>query len=694
MVQSRINNNVTYKEFENIHSEDVGHESSVYILDAFGKELLVTIGKPKFEFIKKDILYYPIYLISEENKTLFCLGVFETKNNVNVFDEEGDLDITKLNPLFFDFVEKKIETVPLIDVEKYLSALNLNVTETNKEGKEGKDSNKGEGEKHEEGEEDGEDDDIMKIKNPSKSKQKSTESTNEPIFVEDPHFNPPPQLEEETEEIANSIRDTYRRSSSSSSKQNWIQKYMKNENYQIHEVSANGNCFFEVVVNAFAQIGKKTTVSKIRKILSEEITEDIYNEYKTLFQSLKSEIVRYDKEMQNIKTTFTQLKKRNETAKNKQDAEKIVQEGTKLKKTMEKLKSDKSETQRTIDSTVGDLSHIDSFEKFKEYIQTVHYWADAWAISTLEKKFNCKFIILNEESYKDDAPNSVLNCGEVNKNIGSEFKPDYYIITSYHVNHYRSVSYKNKLILTFSEIPYHIKAMIINKCFEKSAGVFYLIEDFRNLKKQLGIEPELGKPDDGEETSENELYDPSVVFVFHAKSEKTAKPGKGSGEKIPKNRMNEFIELSSIENWRRKLDDSWMETPFTVDGKRYASVEHYYQGAKFKNGHPDFAHLFSMDSESDISKDVNLCKVAGGKTGKMKSQIIRPKNIQIDPEFYPVRNGEERMKALKSKFNNNLDLKQLLKNTKNAQLCQYIIKNPPYTDVPLMQVRAEILEEE
>ena len=58
------------------------------------------------------------------------------------------------------------------------------------------------------------------------------------------------------------------------------------------------------------------------------------------------------------------------------------------------------------------------------------------AISTLEHRLNFKFIILSEESYKEDSHDSVLNCGETNSHIEKigVFKPDYYIITSYSGN--------------------------------------------------------------------------------------------------------------------------------------------------------------------------------------------------------------------------------------------------------------------
>jgi predicted NAD-dependent protein-ADP-ribosyltransferase YbiA (DUF1768 family) len=542
-------------------------------------------------------------------------------------------------------------------------------------------------------------DDIMKL---TTAKKKTTPINTKKIFQLETQFQLPPELPEETEELANSLKSTFK----ISAKNNWIQNYMENINYEIHEVETNGDCFFAVIRDAFKQIGKNTTVTQLRQILVEEITDDIYQEYRNIFISFESTIRKYMREMEDIKKTLDQLKKRSKESLEKKDAEIIVQEAMRLKQLFQKLSAEKKETNELIQYTTGDLTNINTFDKFKQHLQTQNYWADTWAISTLEKKLNCKMIILSEESFNDGARNSVLNCGEINRELqqSGKFTPEYYIVTSYSSHHYRLVSYKNKKILLFKEIPYHIKVLIINKCFEKNAGIYYLIEDFRNLKTKLGIEPDEGAPlleeeeDDNEENDKDhtnkmhDLYDPDVIFMFYSKSENKAKPGKGSGEKISKEQMNEYITLGTIDNWRRKLDDYWNEDAnFTVDGKKYASVEHYYQGSKFKNGFPDFAQLFALDSDSDISKDVNLCKAAGSKTGKIKTQFIRPKHIKIDPDFYPLRSKEERQKAVLAKFTQNENMKYILQNTKRAKLCHYVVKNPPEIDTILMSVRQKIL---
>ena len=136
----------------------------------------------------------------------------------------------------------------------------------------------------------------------------------------------------------------------------------------------------------------------------------------------------------------------------------------------------------------------------------------------------------------------------------------------------------------------------------------------------------------------NDLYDKNIVIMFHAKSNKKPKVGKGSGEIIPITRMIEFNKLNKITDWRRKLCDDWM-TPFTLDGKRWGSVKHYYLGSQYKKGFPDFSKEFSLDSESEISKNIDIAKAASD-SGKYKKRILRKCQIKNGIKSYRLLNQE------------------------------------------------------
>jgi hypothetical protein len=700
MVSSRINPNVTFKEHKTIDPEDSGYQSPLYDLTAWGKSVVITLGKPKFTFSKQNIVYYPIYLVSLKNAIEGCLGVFETNlasSNATPMhlDEDGDVDINKMGePLFFVFAEKIVGKTHTT-VETYLEHA-TGITSTLVENTDA-DTLPPPLNVVEILDEDSDEDDILKLHiKPGHSKLPPTDKESSKLFTTNTKVRPPPLLSEEMEEEANEIKARFK----PSSRNNWIQNFLKNPYYDIHTINGDGNCFFSVVIEAFAQIGRETTIEKLRKILADEVTDEIYQQYRAVYTALDGQIRNYTKDMEQIKQTLeVELKARSQKTKSKPEADILVNEAKALKKKYDDLAAEKKHTRDLLYSTTGNLSNITTFELFKEYIQTPDYWADAWAISTIETKLNIKMIIFNEESFKQNDLNSVLNCGESNKDIQTKgaFNPEYYIITTYNGNHYQLVSYHDKKILKYSEIPYHIKILVIKKCLERNSGIYYLIEEFRNLKTKLGIDPDEGNPIVEKEEDEqllmngyNDLYDSNIVFMFYSKSNKKPFPGRGSHEEIPKDKVGEFSTLATIDEWRKKLDDAWTGAKFTLDGKEYASVEHYYQSAKFKNSHPDFAELFSLNSDSPISKDVDLCQGAGSKNGKYKKEQIRPKDYKIDPDFYPQRNKEERKRAVEAKFTQNMDMKELLLNTKNAKLVQYVSGSTRTPDITLMEIRKQL----
>ena len=160
--------------------------------------------------------------------------------------------------------------------------------------------------------------------------------------------------------------------------------------------------------------------------------------------------------------------------------------------------------------------------------------------------------------------------------------------------------------------------------------------------------------------------------------------------------------MQKIPKWRSKLDDTWDEAPFELDGKKWLSVEHYYQSCKFIKQNPDFASLFSLDSiSSDIAKNVDLAISAGSKSGRATGKarkkltgtntLLRPKTIGIDPDFYGERSTRCREAGVLAKFEKNQDLKNMLILTSNAHLKQYHSGAKAESDNILMKIRYKLI---
>tara|TARA_B110000879_G_scaffold84710_1_gene117111 strand:+ start:5542 stop:7653 length:2112 start_codon:yes stop_codon:yes gene_type:complete len=701
MVKSKIHpTKINYNENKQLDKEDVKHCSSRYETSNFTVPIEIALGKEKHTYSAHNIIYFSVYLIVD-NMIKDRIGIVEIDSNrfIDSLDEDGDFILDNGNLIFFvddDYIIGMMKDVTLSEI-----------TDSDESSSEDEDSSDEEDLEPIQIKDDVllgdvetldnyDTEDVLAVDIPEEKRSNVTEKTEKEL--ENGLFeimDPLPSIEtltEENKEMSEQIKRDYK----PSSKQLWIQKYMKNTNYNIIDNEGSGDCFFAVIRDAYQHIGKKTTVEKLRALLSSEANEEIFKQYRMLYNGFNSQYEEMEDEMKKLKKSAQILKSRSKSSITREQSKDLLDEANKVIDQYKQKSEDKKEIKQLMEEFEY-MKDINTLDEFKDFIKTRHYWADTWAVSTLERLLNVKVIIMSEAAYTDGDLDSVLSCGQLNDDKLEKqggFKPDYYIIAAYSGSHYTLIDYKEKRILKFSEVPYDIKALIINKCMERNAGPYYMIQDMRNFKTKIGLDANEGKPVDDEDDYNNmDLYDKDVLFMYYNNSSSKPYPGKGSGEKIQEVNIMDFNKLHKLKNWRKKLDDSWI-APFTLDGHRWNSVEHYYLGSQFKKGFPDFYLKFSLDSDTEISKDLSLARIAGGKTGKTKDNVLREKKIVIDSDFYEVgvnpRHREERFNAIDAKFKQNLDLQQILKETKRAKLTHFIRGREPEIDILLMKIRREI----
>ena len=706
MVYSNINSTIFYKEDGEIDNEDIGYESTLHEMEIYGNNISIIFGKLKYQYVQRNVVYIPLYLVVNQN-VVKKIGVleFEKEKALELYDDNNEIDVEKnFSPLLFDFFDENY-------VDRNASRMSKHEKEVDEKEEEQQEEQQLEQQEEEIIDTDEETNDTFSVKvAPSKISKESTKASH---IMKDGIFqkasSSTASLKEESEQDAAAHQKEYQ----SKPRHNWIQQYMKNTHYKIHDVERNGDCFFATLRDAYKQIGLVTTVTKLRAIVAKEATTDIFQGHKQLYNDLHGTLVEYERELKETKKLIEKdLKIRAEKSRdNKDDLRLVMNEMEKQKQKYKELLRSKQVTLSMIEDDVGNFANIQNVEQFREYIQTSGFWADSWAIATLEKVLQLKVIVLSQRAYLENDVHNVLMCGDVHHEIQSArtFEPKHYIMTSFSGNHFQLVAYKDKRIFEFHEIPYHVKTLTINKCLERNSGAFSLIPLFRDMKSKMGLDDEedieFGSDndddDDNNKADHSSLYNKNTIFEFHRNSNNAAKPGKGTNEKINNEQRAQYIELSKIQGWRRMLDDSWSNAAFEVDGKKWLSVEHYYQGSKFKKLNPDFYHTFSLDdNESAIAKDIDLAISAGSKTGrltgkakkKVKSDdtLLRPKDIDIDPDFYGERGVKERETALSAKFENNADLKNILLLTRDALLVKYQHGAPCEKDMLLMALRRNL----
>ena len=111
------------------------------------------------------------------------------------------------------------------------------------------------------------------------------------------------------------------------------------------------------------------------------------------------------------------------------------------------------------------------------------------AVSTLERILNIKFVILSSEHAKQENDN-ILQCGSVDPKIKSNgvFDPEFYILVENTGLHYRVLTYKNKYIFKYKELPYDVKNMIVTKMYRKKQWAFRFDTNFRSLSEAIDTE--------------------------------------------------------------------------------------------------------------------------------------------------------------------------------------------------------------
>ena len=710
MVKSRIQHDkINYNENKVVDDEDIGYESSLYETTLFNNPIQIGGGKPKYTYSAHNVVYYSLYLIiNDEIKSRIGVVEYDSNDVINSLDEDGDLILENGNIIFFI---SKDELIDIINSENNKQKERVNDHDHDDQSDDDCDSDDeyttldpiiiNDESVLLDNDPDmmviNDENDITSINIPDEKKTNSVKENDKilehGLFEDIVGIEIPDLLLEETKEISEELKSKF----SPSPNHNWVSKFMKNPNYGIIDNEGRGDSLFATIRDAYEQIGKKTTVSKLRTVVSDEVTEKLFSDYQTLYNTFLGQQNEIDMEMKSLKKTGKMLKKRSEQNGGNKDEQKMILD--QAREIVDKYNT-LSKENKDAKQLVGEFDYMkdnNTIDTFKNYIKQSDFNPDSWSISILERALNMKLIILSEKTFKSGDLDATLQCGKTNESDlerQGNYKPDYYIMVSYSGSQYKLITYKDKHIFKFSEIPYAIKALIINKCMERNSGPFYLIQDIRNFKLKLGLDANEGEPQDNEdEYVQSDLYDNNISFMFHSLSDASPRAGKGSGEYIPDMDVFSYNDLNKIPEWRRKMDDSW-SCPFTVDDHRWNSVEHYCLGSQYKKGFPDFYNQFSLDSNSEISKDVSLARLATSKSGKSNENVLREKHITPDPDFFEIgvnpRHKQERITAIIAKFNQNLDLKNMLEKTKRAKLIKFNRGREPELDYDIMKYRKEI----
>lgn len=592
MVLSKIDQNINYLESNNLDKNDEG-ESYAYRAKIFGKKVKFVLGKPNFQFIDNNIVYFNIYLV-KNTELVSKIGIFETKNTSyrDLLDVDGNVVIEKLDyPLFFSYAKSYI-----------LSKYNFQEDDIDfDEDAESEDEDEAESESEEATSEDSE------ITSDDEDEEDVKEFEDKPIILKE-------QTKEESDfEIQNFT---------SNDSDKWINKFLKSHKYSIVDNEGGGDCFYAVFRDGLKTLNSEKygtiSVKNIRKKLADDLDEVQYNTYKEFYDFYKGGLKKTQEKMTELKKMHKRLKVMIGGTSNTSEKSKMLEDAkSNLQKVVDS--NEESKEYQELTEELEFMKDVKTIDDLRNVIKTKDFWADVWAVSALERLYNVKFIILAEENFDEtqEVNPFVLQCGETDKQLQKKdiFEPDYYIICNYQIgSHYKLITYDKNIgkgAFKFSELPYKLKEEIVDICMKAESSLFFKIPDFRdfatkqNVKIQKTSEP---KFDSLIDKPKSQLYDETMVIQIYSKSVHK-KLGEGSGETITKEQktLPSVLKLFKIKDWRRKLDNSYLlnqdNEKLEIKGNLWPSVHHYLYAVRFSNL-PDIYNKFTLSNEETSSSEL------------------------------------------------------------------------------------------
>ena len=351
------------------------------------------------------------------------------------------------------------------------------------------------------------------------------------------------------------------------------------------------------------------------------------------------------------------------------------------------------------------MRDINTLEQLKDMIKSKEFYADAWAIPNIEKKYNVKFIILNQELFIDsvDAENSnILQCGDAHPDLQRQgyFDPDMYIILNYSGNiHYDLISYdKNYFISSFKfkDLPYIVKKTIVETCYEEFSGqgAFSLIDDIKDFARIEGLKTQQ-KPNLVQELRE-----------YKGEEGKEGKEGKDSlVDKLPKATIENNIvliigkNLDKVKKYPVGKINNTFKYQFNCSKNSKDEAQDKEVVLLFKDNKKELEKYFYMCNKLDSEKEWRT---------KLDNHYEMSNGIVIDGKDYKsvqqyidkIGNSKEnKLKAIKAKFEQHEDLRKILLYTQNylikikepkqgrTSLKEDVIENDIKTATELMEVR-------
>ena len=124
---------------------------------------------------------------------------------------------------------------------------------------------------------------------------------------------------------------------------NWVEKFMKNENYGIVDNESGGDCLFATIRDAYSGIGKTVTVEDLRTIASNAATEEVFSNFKEQYDMYDTEVKTLSTELSKLQNANKVLKKQYNQTKDRDEKKKLVDQSKPIITKFKQAKKEKKQ---------------------------------------------------------------------------------------------------------------------------------------------------------------------------------------------------------------------------------------------------------------------------------------------------------------------------------------------------------------
>lgn len=649
MAESRLDPGLVYPVRRELEAADKDFDAWVYETPLDGVRTAVAIGRPRDTFMAEHgVIVYPVYRIQDE-AVEGQVGLYEVREDQvpNVLDEDGELRPERLGPpvLYPGLDAGRAPVMPGAD------------TATQQQQPAAASAQAGGG-----------------------GGADAARAQNEGM---------------ETAEESAAARKAYRPARGAQ----WIQKFMKSAKYHVVPNPPNGDCLFASIRQGLEARGRAVTVAELRAQLAAEANQSLFEEYSTQYAMARAEFDEASAVTKRLTAESRGLKRRMRGA--ERSAQMAI--ASQAETVTRDLRAE-NEKREAAEEYLGELEFMEGISNLagmKAVLQSQKYWGDTWAVSTLERLLNVKFIIFSKRAFDEGDLDNVLLCGQNNDGVlerRGTFEPDFYLLLGLSGNdsgstHYELISYDGERALDFARLPYRVRYLVLTRCLERNAGPYSLIPAFRDELARVQPAGDVESADSGPGGS---APVGKAVFQMYGKSAGGPRPGEGTGETLGRHDAQEFADLAAIPNWRRLISDdgpsaadvkgSKCRECLEIDGKRWATVRHYALAARYAAEHPEFRELLSYDSGGKVGRDVDVAaRVVKGARPKKGDPVAPAADAEADAQEM-----EAERRAREAKFAPGTRANKALVATRDAALRLYVRGAPAQAATGLMQLRDEL----